>query len=67
MLKGTALASTITLYELTGIARLVNARTYQPVEAYLSAGVLYMVLTYIFLQAWQLFERRANRYLAAQG
>lgn len=67
MLKGTALASTITLYELTGIARLVNARTYQPVEAYLSAGVLYMLLTYLFLQAWQAFERRANRHLAAGG
>jgi len=65
MLKGTALASTITLYELTGIARLVNARTYQPVEAYLSAGVLYMLLTYLFLQAWQALERRANRHLAA--
>ncbi|MBF0372577.1 MAG: ABC transporter permease subunit, partial [Alphaproteobacteria bacterium] len=43
MLKGSALASTITLLELTGTARTVIARTYMPIEIFLAAGVLYLL------------------------
>ena len=46
MLKGSALASTITLLDLTGMARTVIARTYMPVEIFLAAGILYLLINY---------------------
>ena len=39
MLKGSALASTITLLDVTGMARTVIARTYTPLEMFLAAGL----------------------------
>ena len=67
MVKGSALASTITLLDLTGMARTIIARTYMPVEIFLAAGLIYMVLTFAFIQAWTHIEKRANRYLTARG
>jgi polar amino acid transport system permease protein len=58
MLKGSALASTITLLDLTGMARTIIARTYMPVEIFLAAGALYLLLTFIFTRAYRLLERR---------
>jgi polar amino acid transport system permease protein len=65
MLKGTALASTITLLDLTGMARTIIARTYTPVEIFLAAGAIYLALTFAFTRVWRLAERRLNRHLAA--
>ena len=64
MLKGSALASTITLLDLTGMARTVIARTYMPVEIFLAAGALYLLLTFLFTNGYRLLERRLNRHLA---
>jgi len=66
MLKGSALASTITLLDLTGMARTVIARTYMPVEIFLAAGVLYLLMTFVFTQGYRQLERRLNRHLQLQ-
>ncbi|RZU98094.1 ABC transporter permease [Spiribacter vilamensis] len=63
MLKGSALASTITLMDLTGVARTIIARTYTPMELFLAAGLVYGVLTVIILSGFRLLERRLNRHL----
>lgn len=63
LLKGSALASTITLLDLTGMARTIIARTYMPVEIFLAAGVIYLLLTFVFTRGFRHIERRANRYL----
>ncbi len=63
LLKGSALASTITLLELTGMARTIIARTYMPVEIFVAAGVIYLLLTFLFTRAFRRLEQRANRYL----
>lgn len=44
ILKGTSLASTITLLDLMGVTQQLIAQTYQPVQYYLIAGVLYLLL-----------------------
>lgn len=44
--KATALASTVTLMELTGAARLISSETYAPFEAFLSAGLMYLVINH---------------------
>lgn len=64
MLKGSALASTITLLDLTGMARTIIARTYMPVEIFLAAGALYLLLTFLFTNGYKLLERRMNRHMA---
>lgn len=62
MLKGSALASTITLLDLTGMARTIIARTYMPVEVFFAAGCIYLLLTFLFIQGYRLFERRLLRH-----
>lgn len=66
MLKGSALASTITLMDLTGVARTIIARTYTPLELFLAAGVLYVALTFLILAGFRAVESRLNRHLRAQ-
>lgn len=63
MLKGSALASTITLMDLTGVARTIIARTYTPMELFLAAGLIYGLLTVFILSGFRLIERRLNRHL----
>ncbi len=62
MLKGSALASTITLLDLTGMARTVIARTYLPVEIFFAAGCIYLALTFVLVQGVRLLERRIMRF-----
>jgi His/Glu/Gln/Arg/opine family amino acid ABC transporter permease subunit len=63
MLKGSALASTITLLDLTGMARTIIAKTYAPVDIFLAAGVIYLLLSFVLVQGFRLLEGRWNRYL----
>ena len=57
MLKASALASTITLLELTGMARTIIARTYLPVEIFFAAGLFYLVIAFVLVRAFRLLER----------
>lgn len=57
MLKASALASTITLLELTGMARTIIARTYLPVEIFFAAGLFYLVIAYLLVRGFKLLER----------
>jgi len=45
------------------MARTIIARTYTPVEIFITAGVIYLLLTFLFTRAFRQLERRANRYL----
>ncbi len=66
MLKASSLASTITLLELTGMARTIIARTYLPVEIFFAAGLFYLVMTFILVQVFRWLERKL-RVDALQG
>ncbi len=66
MLKASALASTITLLELTGMARTIIARTYLPVEIFFAAGMFYLVIAFVLVRGFKLLERRL-RVDACQG
>ncbi len=61
MLHGSAVAGIVTIMDLTGAARLVNSRYYAPFEAFLSAGLFYMALTFIILWC---FKQAEQRFLA---
>ncbi len=66
MLKASALASTVTLLELTGMSRTIIARTYLPVEIFFAAGLFYLVIAFVMVRAFRLLERKL-RVDACQG
>lgn len=63
LMKGTSLASTITLLELTGMAQLAASDTYQPIQVFLIAGLIYYALTLIINAVFRLLEKRFTRYM----
>lgn len=58
VLKGTSLASTITLLDLMGITRQLIAQTYQPMEGLLVAGVIYLMITIVIVMSFKWVEQR---------
>ncbi|MBA1242070.1 ABC transporter permease [Pseudomonas japonica] len=64
MLQTTSLASIVTLMDITGAARTVTAQYYLPFEAYITAGAIYLALTFILVRLFKLAERRWLGYLA---
>lgn len=60
-LKATSLASTVTLIELTGAARKIVARTALPYEAFISAGVIYLIIVYTLTLGFKGIERYLRR------
>lgn len=64
MLHATSLASVVTLMDITGAAKTVNSQFYLPFEAYITAGVFYLFLTFILVRLFKLAERRWLAYLA---
>jgi len=64
MLHGTALASVVTLHDLTGVAREVNSIHYLPFEAFITAALCYLAITVVLVGAFHLAERRWLRPLS---
>lgn len=60
-LKATSLASTVTLIELTGAARKIVARTALPYEAFISAGLIYLIIVYVLTLGFKMIERYLRR------
>jgi octopine/nopaline transport system permease protein len=60
MIKSTSLASTITLLEMTGIARKLISQTYKPLEIFLIAAVFYLALVFIVTRVVAFIEYRLN-------
>jgi len=60
MLHGTALASIVTIMDLTGAARQVNSTYYLPFEAFITAAVFYFLMT---LSLVALFHKAEARWL----
>ena len=67
MLHGTALASVITIVDITGAARIVNSRFYSPYEAFVTAGLLYMAITFSMVWALKKLEYRRLAHLQRNG
>ncbi|MEO0731069.1 MAG: ABC transporter permease subunit, partial [Pseudomonadota bacterium] len=63
MVKSTSLASTITILEITGIAKKIIASTFSPVEVFIIAGSIYLAINFAVSRfiAWS--ERRLSPQL----
>ena len=62
LLKSTALASTITIADMTGIARTIVADTYAPYEIFISLAIVYMIFTFFIQRLFGVIERYLGRY-----
>ncbi|MGB1272080.1 MAG: hypothetical protein ACPG5T_08405 [Endozoicomonas sp.] len=58
-MKGSPLASTITLMDLMGYAARLNARTYDTLTVFIMAGLIYLIMTGILTFGVRLLERKA--------
>jgi octopine/nopaline transport system permease protein len=51
MVKGTSLASIVTLMEVTGIAHGLISQTYRAIEVFVCAGAIYLILNFVIIRA----------------
>jgi len=58
MLKGTSLASTVTLMDLTGVAKYIISTTFKPIEVFIVAGGIYLFMTFVIHNVIKLLENK---------
>ena len=64
LLHGSVVASVITLQDILGAGRALNAQYYLAYEGFLAAAVLYMAIIFLVIGVFRLIERRYLRHLA---
>lgn len=67
MLHGSSIASVITIVDITGAARIINSRFYSPYEAFMTAAVFYMALTFLIVFLVKRLEMRWFAHLRPQA
>ena len=63
VVKSSSLASTITLLDITGVARSIVAESFAVYEAFLDAGAVYLILTFVITRLVGAAERRLMRHM----
>ena len=58
MLKGTSLASTVTLMDLTGVAKYIISTTFKPIEVFIVAGSIYLFFTFVIHNVIKFLEKK---------
>lgn len=64
MVKGTSLASIVTLMEVTGIAQGLISQTYRAVEVFVAAGAIYLTINFTIISALSALETWLTPYRA---
>src|SRR6185312_15234940 len=63
MVKASALASVVTVYDLLATARLAFQRTYD-FQVYIVAGIIYILTVETIRRIWNLIDARLSRHLS---
>ena len=58
MMKGTSLASTVTLMDLTGVAKYIISTTFKPIEVFIVAGGIYLFMTFVIHNVVKYLEKK---------
>jgi octopine/nopaline transport system permease protein len=58
MMKGTSLASTVTLMDITGVAKYIISTTFKPIEVFVVAGGIYLFMTFIIHNIIKYLEKK---------
>ncbi|WP_237154775.1 ABC transporter permease [Oryzibacter oryziterrae] len=67
MIKGTSLASIVTLMEVTGIAQGIISESYRAIEVFVGAGLIYLTLNFTIIRLVGALETRLSRHLRRDG
>ena len=62
MIKGSAVASLVTVFDLMGATKLAFSRTYD-FNVYLWAAIIYLMIVETLRRIWAVFEQRLTRHL----
>jgi octopine/nopaline transport system permease protein len=63
MVKATSLASLVTLMEITGIAASIASESYRPISVFVTAGAVYLMITFLLTRAVKALEYRLTPHL----
>ena len=58
MMKGTSLASTVTIMDLTCVAKYIISTTFKPIEVFIVAGGIYLFMTFIIHNVIKFLEKK---------
>ena len=64
MVKASSLVSTVTLMEITGIARKIISQTFAPIEIFLVAGSIYLLINFLITRGIKAAENKFSPDLA---
>jgi His/Glu/Gln/Arg/opine family amino acid ABC transporter permease subunit len=67
LLQASSLVSIITVMDITGVARIIAARSFAFYEIFLTAAALYLVLVYAVLFVFRRIEQRISAYLTVSA
>ena len=65
LVKSTALASLVTVWEVTGVAQQIIQQTYRTTEVFICAALIYLFLNFVIVRLLGLLEVRLSRHLRA--
>lgn len=60
LMQATSLASSITIVELTQVARVINSKFYAPFEAFITVAIFYLILSYMLTGLLKLLESKLS-------
>jgi octopine/nopaline transport system permease protein len=63
LVKSTALASLVTVWEVTGVAQEIIHQTYRTTEVFTCAAIIYLLLNFAIVRALGFLERRLSGHL----
>jgi polar amino acid transport system permease protein/octopine/nopaline transport system permease protein len=67
LLKTTSLASTITVLEVMGTARMLQRQSLQIYEPLIAAGIIYLTVVVVLTRVMNVVEKRMTRFRTAQA
>ncbi len=62
LVKSTALASLVTVWDVTGVAQQIIQRTYRTMEVFVCAALIYLLLNFILVRLFAVWESRLSRH-----
>ena len=65
MVRATALASIITIMEITGIAQKINSETFRAIEVFVCAGAIYLAINFLLSRVVMALEHWLTPHLRA--
>jgi arginine/ornithine transport system permease protein len=63
MLHGSVVASTVTIVDILGAGRILNAKYYLAYEGFIAAAIIYMILVFLMSRGFKLWEGKWHAHL----